>query len=100
MPAGCNGPAAIIIGREASVLSNNNLNKIVKDSPMNADGDGNETRSSGRKLRHLCYMKRPQTTVKKKKRERERKKVRLKLVCVSVKGNAALLLGKNDKFAG
>lgn len=29
---------------------------------MNADG--NETQSSGRKCRHLCYMKRPRTRVK------------------------------------
>lgn len=60
----CNGTAAIIIGRRGVSFVTKKKNKHKSDSPMNADTDGNETRSSGREFRHLCYMKSPQTRVK------------------------------------
>lgn len=58
--------AARIIGRRGvKFVRQEHKKHLFYDSPMNEDADGSETRSFGRRLRHLCYMKRAQGRLKK-----------------------------------
>lgn len=84
---GCNGTAAIIIGRRGVIFVKHE-SKTCNDSPMNADS--HETRGSRRKFRHLSYMN--------KQTNQNKKKIRFTSWYCTYRGNAALLLGEECRI--